>query len=136
MFVRSGLYSIVRCPNYFGEILLWTGSFTICFGADCTTSQWIIASLGYAGIIYVMFSGARRLELRQAGIYGNNPEFREYIRNTPLIIPFLPIYSVAKHEWLKAKNTIKYETIFKFIDYWTCIIVQLYKTRQQHSKRR
>ena len=101
-FVDNGLYSIVRCPNYFGEILLWTGCFTICFGADCTTSQWIIASLGYAGIIYVMFSGARRLELRQAGIYGNNPEFREYIRSTPLIIPFAPIYSLAKQKWLKA----------------------------------
>lgn len=26
--------------------------------------QWVIASLGYIGIVYVMFSGARRLELR------------------------------------------------------------------------
>lgn len=101
-FVDNGLYSIVRCPNYFGEILLWTGSLIICFGAQCTPLQWTIASLGYIGIVYVMFSGARRLELRQAGIYGNNPEFREYIRNTPLIIPFAPIYSLAKQKWLKA----------------------------------
>lgn len=102
MFVRSGLYRIVRCPNYFGEIVLWTGCFTICFGANCTTSQWIIASLGYAGIIYVMFSGARRLELRQAETYGNNPEFQKYTRSTPLIIPFAPIYSLAKLKWLRA----------------------------------
>ena len=101
-FVNNGLYSIVRCPNYFGEILLWTGYFTICFGANCTTSQWIIASLGYAGIIYVMFSGARRLELRQAETYGNNPEFQKYTRSTPLIIPFAPIYSLAKLKWLRA----------------------------------
>ena len=100
-FVSTGLYSIVRCPNYFGEILLWTGSFTICIEADCTAWQWTIATLGYIGILYVMFSGARRLELRQQETYGNRPEFQAYIKRRPLIIPLLPIYSVAKQKWLK-----------------------------------
>ena len=72
------------------------------FGACCTLWQWIIAVLGYIGIVYVMFSGARRLELRQTETYGKDPEFQTYIKKTPLLIPFLPIYSVAKHEWLKA----------------------------------
>ena len=101
-FVSTGLYRIVRCPNYFGEILLWSGSFIICFGTDCTPWQWIIASLGYTGIIYVMFSGARRLELRQQEIYSNNSAFTAYIHHRPLIIPLLPIYSLAKLKWLKA----------------------------------
>lgn len=101
-FVDTGLYRIVRCPNYFGEILMWTGSFLICFGACCTVWQWIIAIIGYIGIVYVMFSGARRLELRQVETYGNNPEFQAYIKKTPLIIPFVPIYSVIKHKWLQA----------------------------------
>ena len=38
----------------------------------------------------------------QLEVYGNNPEFRTYIKNTPLIIPFVPIYSVARFSWLKA----------------------------------
>ena len=101
-YVDTGLYKIVRCPNYFGEVLMWTGSFIICFGACCNVWQWIIASLGYIGIVYVMFSGARRLEMRQESTYGNNPEFKAYIKRTPLIIPFIPIYSVAKYKWLQA----------------------------------
>ncbi len=101
-FVDKGLYKIVRCPNYFGEILMWTGCFIFCFGTSCSFGQWIIALLGYIGIVYVMFSGARRIELRQMETYGNDPEFRAYIKRTPIIIPFVPIYSVSKYSWLKA----------------------------------
>ena len=101
-FVSSGLYKIVRCPNYLGELVIWTGSFVLCFGAHCTLWQWLIAAIGYAGIIYVMFSGARRLELRQNLVYGENPDYKAYVKKTPLLIPFVPIYSLARFEWLKA----------------------------------
>lgn len=101
-FVDHGLYRIVRCPNYFGEVLMWTGSFLVCVGACCSVWQWVVAALGYIGIIYVMFSGARRLELRQTETYGNDPEFQAYIKRTPIILPLVPIYSVAKHKWLQA----------------------------------
>lgn len=101
-FVDTGLYRLVRCPNYLGELVIWTGVFIVCFGACCHWWQWVIAAIGYIGIVYVMFSGARRLEVRQAKTYGNDPQFQEYIRKTPILLPFIPLYSVAKHEWLKA----------------------------------
>ena len=101
-FVDTGLYRIVRCPNYLGEVVLWTGTFLSCIGASCTPWQWVIAGLGYAGILYVMFSGARRLELRQNEVYGNNPEYQAYVRRVPILIPLIPLYSVVKYKWLQA----------------------------------
>ena len=101
-FVDTRLFKLVRCPNYFGEMLFWTGC-TLCgIPIYQGPAQWIIVLAGYIGIIYVMFSGARRLEIRQNKTYGDDPEYRKYIRETPILIPFVPIYSVEKHKWLVA----------------------------------
>lgn len=96
----KGLYKIVRCPNYFGEMLFWTGVFVSGVTVLSTIGQWIFALLGYIGIIYIMFSGARRLEIRQNKRYGNNPDYQAYVKKTPIMVPLLPIYSVEKQKWL------------------------------------
>ena len=101
-FVDTGLYRIVRCPNYLGEMIFWTGVFLSGIGALFSAWQWILASLGYAGIIFVMFSGARRLELRQNKNYGNDPEYQEYVKSVPILLPFIPLYSVVKYKFLVA----------------------------------
>lgn len=101
-FARTGVYRLVRCPNYLGEIILWTGCFVSGFGAELAIWQWIVAVAGYLGIVFVMFSGARRLELRQNKIYGDRQDYQEYVRTTPIIIPFVPLYSVAKYKFLVA----------------------------------
>ena len=101
-FVDTGLYKIVRCPNYFGELLLWTGVFIGGINIYYYYYYWIFAILGYILIIYVMFSGTRRLEIRQNKSYSNDNEYQEYIKNTPILIPLIPIYSVEKYTWLVA----------------------------------
>ena len=72
-FVDTGLYRIVRCPNYLGEMIFWTGVLLSGIGALTGVGQWILALIGYIGIIFVMFSGARRLELRQKRISETAP---------------------------------------------------------------
>ncbi len=101
-FVDTGLYRIVRCPNYFGEMLFWTGVFVSGITIYVGPLQWIAALLGYIGIIYVMFGGARRLEIRQNKSYGNDPQYQRYVKTTPIMIPLIPLYSVEKHKWLVA----------------------------------
>lgn len=101
-FVDTGLYRIVRCPNYLGEMIFWTGVFISGIGAVSGVGQWILVLTGYIGIIYVMFSGARRLEIRQNKNYGADPEYRKYTKTVPILLPFIPLYSVEKHKWLVA----------------------------------
>ena len=99
-FCDTGLFKIVRCPNYLGELLIWTGVLISAFTADLSVGQWIVSIIGYVGIVYVMFSGARRLEIRHDKHYGDDPEYIAYKERTPIIIPLVPLYSVKKHTWL------------------------------------
>ena len=100
-FVDTGLYRIVRCPNYLGEMIFWTGVLISGIGA-VSGWQWIVVAIGYIGIIFVMFSGARRLEIRQDKNYGADPEYQKYVTTVPILLPFIPLYSVKKHKWLVA----------------------------------
>lgn len=99
-FCDTGLFKLVRCPNYLGEMLIWTGVFVSGLTALKGVGQWIIALLGYLGIIYIMFSGARRLEIRQDKRYGEDPEYQKYKNSTPIMVPFVHLYSVKKYTWL------------------------------------
>jgi steroid 5-alpha reductase family enzyme len=97
MVATKGLYKIVRCPNYLGEIIFWTGVFISGLTTYSTIGQWITAVLAYVAIVYIMFNGAQRLEKRQMERYGDNKEYNAYANKTPIIIPLLPIYHLNKN---------------------------------------
>ena len=96
MVATEQLYKIVRCPNYFGEILFWTGVTVSCLDVLQGVGQWITVIVAYVMIVFIMFNGAQRLEKRQMARYGSNPEYKAYADKTPIIIPFLPIYHLNK----------------------------------------
>lgn len=101
-FVDTGLYRIVRCPNYLGEMIFWLGVLVSGITALSGVWQWIAALLGFVLIVYVMFSGARRLEIRQDRNYGEDPAYQAYCKKVPILIPLLPLYSVKKYKFLSA----------------------------------
>ena len=96
MVATKGLYKIVRCPNYLGEIIFWTGVFVSGITAYQTVGQWIMATIAYISIVYIMFNGAQRLEKRQMARYGDNEEYNAYASKTPIIIPLIPLYHLNK----------------------------------------
>ena len=96
MVAMKGLYKIVRCPNYLGEITFWTGVFVSGITAYQTVGQWIMAIVAYIAIVYIMFNGAQRLEKRQMERYGENEEYNTYANKTPIILPLVPIYHLNK----------------------------------------
>lgn len=99
-FCDVGMFKIVRCPNYFGEVLTWSGVFISGISSYQNAVQWICSIVGWACIVYIMFGGARRLEIRQNKNYGNDPEYQAYVKKTPILLPLVPLYSVEKYKWL------------------------------------
>ena len=101
-FVSTGLFRLVRCPNYLGELVFWLGVLLSGLSALESPLQWGLAIFGYLCLIYIMFSGARRLEMRQDKNYGQDEAYQHYCRTVPILIPFLPLYSVKKYRFLVA----------------------------------
>ena len=100
-FCDSGFFRMCRCPNYFGEILFWTGVLVSALGALKTWYQWTLGIVGYICIVYIMLNGAKRLEKRQTLAYGSDPEYQEYVKKTPIIFPLVPLYSLKDSKIIK-----------------------------------
>ncbi|MCM1046748.1 MAG: DUF1295 domain-containing protein [Candidatus Gastranaerophilales bacterium] len=99
-FCDKGLYRIVRCPNYLGEVLFWSGVLLSGVSVLHGFWQWAAALTGWICIVYIMFGGARRLEIRQNKNYGSDPEYQAYVKKVPILLPLIPLYSVEKYKWL------------------------------------
>ena len=94
-FCDSGLFRIVRCPNYFSEILFWTGVTVSGIGA-VQGKQWIMVLVALVLITFVMYNSAQRLELRHEKTYGLDPEYQKYSDTVPLLFPFTRQYHSMK----------------------------------------
>ncbi len=89
-----GLYRWVRCPNYLGEILFWLGGWIMGLPFYTTPLEWLGSLAGLLCIILIMIGSTKRLERSQDARYMSLPEFQLYVRTVPVLIPFVPIYSL------------------------------------------
>mgnify|MGYP001121995877 CR=1 FL=1 len=92
----TGLYRLVRCPNYLGEVTIWVGNWVVGIPFYTTPAHWIISIIGMICIILIMMISTKRLEDAQDDRYGNRPAYQEYIRTVPVLFPFVPVYSLKK----------------------------------------
>jgi steroid 5-alpha reductase family enzyme len=95
-FCSTGLYSWVRCPNYLGEILVWTGNYVCALSYCSTWWQWTLATLGVVSIVLVMMGSTKRQEKKQSETYDKDPAFRKYEKSVPVLFPWVPVYSLQK----------------------------------------
>ena len=89
-FITTGIWSWSRHPNYFGEILLWIGITVIAFPVLQGWQFITLISPIFIIILLTQISGVRLLELRGKKKWGDNEEYKNYIRNTSVLIPLPP----------------------------------------------
>ncbi|MGB0955143.1 MAG: DUF1295 domain-containing protein [Panacagrimonas sp.] len=89
-FIDSGLWAWSRHPNYFGEILLWTGVCVIAIPAF-SGWQWLgLVSPVFVAILLIKGSGIPLLEQRADEKWGGQPDYERYKALTPVLIPRPP----------------------------------------------
>lgn len=89
-FIRSGLWSWSRHPNYFGEIVLWIGVMIIALPV-LTGWQWVaLISPVFITILLTRVSGVPLLEERADEKWGGQAEYEDYKLNTSILIPLPP----------------------------------------------
>ncbi len=87
-FISTGLWSKSRHPNYFGEISLWIGIFIISVPSFTGIEYLTLISPIFVYILLTRMSGINMLEKIADQRYGNLPEYQEYKKNTPVLIPY------------------------------------------------
>ena len=88
-FISTGLWSRSRHPNYFGEILLWIGVAVIALPV-LQGWQWVgMVSPVFVAVLITRVSGVPLLEAKADAKWGGQPDYQEYKRTTPVLVPRL-----------------------------------------------
>lgn len=90
--VTSGVFSVLRHPNYTGEIIAWTSNF-LCGALSAayllrrqfslsTFGSLGLSLMGCAGMWFVLLGATSNLEKRQQDDYGEMEKYKEWVKNT------------------------------------------------------
>jgi steroid 5-alpha reductase family enzyme len=84
-FITTGLWAKSRHPNYFGEIVLWTGIAVMSFSSLGGWQYLTLISPIFTYILLVYVSGIRMLEARADKKWGENEAYITYKSSTPIL---------------------------------------------------
>ncbi|XP_014779339.1 uncharacterized protein LOC106875624 [Octopus bimaculoides] len=88
-YIRSGLWSISRHPNYFGEILLWLGLYITAQKTMEGYENVSIFSPIFVAFLLIKVSGIPILEKTSFERWGTTPSYVDYVQSTAKLIPFI-----------------------------------------------
>ena len=84
-FIRVGLWAWSRHPNYFGEIILWTGIAIIALPV-LQGWQWAtLISPVFVAFLLIKVSGIPLLEVKADERWGGQDDYEDYKRKTPVL---------------------------------------------------
>ncbi|MBT3530882.1 MAG: DUF1295 domain-containing protein [Gammaproteobacteria bacterium] len=86
-FITSGLWSMSRHPNYFGEIILWIGISVMAFPALVGWQYLTLISPLFVVFLLIKVSGVKLLEESGLKRWGNDSDYQEYLAKTPVLMP-------------------------------------------------
>lgn len=88
-FIRQGLWTMSRHPNYFGEILLWTGVALIALPVLQGWQYVSLISPLFVILLLTRVSGVPMLEKRADERWGDRADYQAYKAATPVLVPKL-----------------------------------------------
>jgi steroid 5-alpha reductase family enzyme len=89
-FINVGLWAWSRHPNYFGEIVLWTGMAIVAVPV-LQGWQWVtLISPVFVTLLLTKVSGIPLLEDKADERWGGDDDYEDYKRKTPVLIPKPP----------------------------------------------
>ena len=84
-FITTGLWAKSRHPNYFGEIVLWTGIAVMSFSSLEGWQYLTLISPIFTYMLLVYVSGVRMLEVRADKKWGDDEDYIKYKSETPAL---------------------------------------------------
>ena len=89
-FINVGLWKWSRHPNYFGEITLWLGVLLIAVPVLTGWSWLVVISPIFVFLLLTKVSGVNLQKKQALERWGDDPEYRKYLANTPVLVPQPP----------------------------------------------
>lgn len=90
MYIDSGLWAWSRHPNYFGEIVLWTGVAVLAAPVLQGWQYVTLISPVFVTLLLTKGSGIPLLEQRADAKWGGEPDYEDYKASTPVLVPRWP----------------------------------------------